>query len=230
LTSISNNFLLLRDVIEMNKFELKGLLPAKLAFGLTLVAALVACGGGSDGPATITVAPAANAAAPATASRLAGLVPASSTATPIVATFANGFSGTDGTAGATPVSVTGPTTVAFTSAGATPAFAITNGGLTATGATTFGSCIFTITSSAFPAGSPLAQGQMVKVNPCTMTAATANGTANGVATNRNVTLTFGTTVSSPMSLPVTITAGGDVSIGGVLLVTVVTVQTTGAGS
>lgn len=216
----------------MNKFELKGLLPAKLAIGLTLVAALVACGGGSDAPATttVTVAPAANAAAPATTSTVAGLVPASSTATPIVATFANGFSGTDGTAGATPVSVTGPTTVAFTSSGATPAFAITNGGLAATGTTTFGSCIFTITSNAFPAGSPLAQGQVIKVDPCTLTAATANGTANGVATDRNVTLTFGTTVSSPMSLPVTIAADGKVSIGGVLLGTVVTVQITGAGS
>ena len=51
------------------------------------------------------------------------------------------------------------TTVQFTSSSATPAFNIASGGATATGTTTFGSCIFAVTSSTFPTGHALALGQ-----------------------------------------------------------------------
>lgn len=201
---------------------------AKFALGLTLAATLAACGG-SDSPEPMSVSNKDVAAATVNASTVAALAPSVGT-TQTVATFANGFSGTDGTAGATPVALTGVTTVAFTSSSATPAFAITNGGNTATGNTTFGSCIFTVTASTFPLASPLALGKVVKVNPCNMTASTNGANANGIPAPRDVVLVLGTTSSNPIKLNITVNVDGTVLIGSTSVGSVTLTQTTGAGS
>lgn len=211
----------------MQKFSsTAGVKLAKFAFGLTLAAVLVACGGGSDSPAVVKVSNTDSITAAVTSATVASLV----TTTPTVATFSSGFSGTDGTSAATPVAIAGSTTVAFTSGGATPAFAITNGGATATGTTTFGSCIFTVTSSTFPPESPLATGKVVKVNPCSLTASTSGINADGTPVVRDVVLVLGTASSAPVKLAVAVTIDGTVLIGTTSLGTVTLTTATGAGS
>lgn len=210
----------------MLNFSNSGVTLGKFALGLTLAAALAACGGGgSDSPAVVKVS-SANAASAVTASTVAALV----TGTPTVATFSTGFSGTDNTTADNPVAVAGPTTVSFTSSSATPSFAITNGGKIATGTTTFGSCIFTVTESTFPAESPLALGKVVKVNPCNLTASTSGANADGTAVQRDVVLVLGTASSEPVKLSITVNADGTVLIGSTSVGSVTLTTTTGAGS
>ena len=209
---------------KMLKFSNSGVTLTKFALGLTLAAALAACGG-SDTPAVVKVS-AIDTTAAVTSTTVASLV----TTTPTVASFAAGFSGTDGTLAATPVAIAGATTVAFTSSSATPAFAITNSGKTATGVTTFGSCIFTVTASTFPPESPLALGKVVKVNPCSLTASTSGANADGTSVLRDVVLVLGTASSTPVKLAVTVSADGTVVIGTTSVGTVTLTTTTGAGS
>lgn len=209
----------------MMKFANNPLTPAKWALSLAMVGALAACGGGDDAPAA--VAASSNVTAAASGAVLSALVPATG-AGPIASTFANGFSGTDGTLAATPVALTGPTTVAFTGTGVNPAFAITNGGLTATGVTSFGSCIFTVGStSPFPATSPLAAGKVFKVNPCNLTVSSNGAIANGASFARDVILTLGLVQSTPLKLPVTVSSAGVVAVNGVTVGSVTVIQTTG---
>lgn len=212
----------------MRKFSIASVNLAKFSLGLTLAATLAACGG-SDSPAPVPMAN-KDIAAAVDATSVASLEPASAGATQTVATFADGFSGNDGTAGATSVAITGVTTVAFTGSAATPTFAIANGGFTAKGNTTFGSCIFTVTESTFPANSPLASGKIVKVNPCSMKASTNGANANGIPSQRDVVLVLGSVHSSPIKLNITVNANGKVLIGTTSVGSVTLTQTTGAGS
>lgn len=209
----------------MLKFATNRFTPAKWAFSLAMVGALAACGGGDYVPPD-AVAASSNVTAAANGAVLAALVPATGAA-PIVATFANGFSGTVGTS-TTPAVLTGPTTVAFTSTGDSPAFSITNGGLTATGTTTFGSCIFTVGSnSPFPSTSPLASNKVLKVDPCNLTVSSNGAIANGASFARDVILTLGLVQSTPLSLPVTVSSTGVVAVNGVTVGSVTVIKTTG---
>jgi len=208
----------------MQKFPVTSVKLTKFALGLTLAATLAACGGGSDSPAAVTVASTDTSAAVTSTS-----VAALATATPTVVSFGNGFSGTDGTT--TAVTLTGPTTVAFTSAAANPTFAITNDGKTAEGTTTFGSCIFTVGDpSPFPSAHPLGANKVIKVEPCSLTASTKDATANGTTVQRNVVLTFGGTTSDPVKLEVTVKPDGSVLIGNTQVATVTLTTTTGGGN
>lgn len=110
--------------------------------------------------------------------------------------------------------------MAFTSTGTTPAFSIVAEGGTATGTTTFGSCIFAVTSSTFPAGHRLALGQTVTVNPCNMNVNTAGAVANGVATSRSVALVLGAAASAGSSVTVGVNPGGQLSLNGNIVTTV----------
>ena len=213
----------------MRKFSIASVGLAKFGLGLMLAATLAACGGGSDSPATVSVASQDTIAA-VNVSSVASLVPASAGATQVVSSFPNGFSGTDGTVGATPVVLTGATTVAFTSSGETPTFAITNSGKTATGHTIFGSCEFVVTLSDFPPESPLALGKKVKVNPCNLKASTNGANANGIPSARDVVLVLGESSSDPIKLNITVSSNGEVFIGTTSLGTVTLTLTTGAGS
>ena len=207
----------------MNNFFSKSTNSAKLVFSLVAVAALAACGGGSD-PAIISLndLPAV-AITPSTA-------PVANAALTAVST---GFSFPTGV----PVlGTTAPTTVKFTSpaAGATattPTFAITSGTGTATGLTTYGSCIFNVTGSTIPS---IVAPATITVNPCSFDVNTTGKTVQEGATatvNATSVLVLGTTSSSPASVVVTVTNSGGVNtvtVNGASLGTVTGTVVTGA--
>ena len=183
----------------------------KLFFTVLVSAVLAACGGGDSLPVTTTT----------STSNVTAAV-SSSTAAAVVNqpfTFA---------AGVPDFGTTTPTTVTFTSATATPAFAISADGFTASGPTTFGSCIYTVTSSTFPAGSKLAVGQSVRVNPCNLNVATAGGNANGAPADREVKFVLGSVNSNGKNLAVVINANGSVVINSITIGTVTISIVTGA--
>lgn len=183
---------------------------ASLLFGVLAAVALAGCGGGGGEPAPVLVAPAqvALAAAPTTVAAVED----------VPFTFP---------AGVPELGTTGATTLAFTSTGTTPAFSITAEGGTATGTTTFGSCIFAVTASTFPAGHRLALGQTVVVNPCNINVNTAGAAANGVAATRSVALKLGDAVSSGSSVTVQVNPGGQLTLNGNSVGTVTLTPVTG---
>lgn len=85
---------------------------------------------------------------------------------------------------------------------------------TATANLTFGSCIFAVTNSSFPAGHALANGQTVVVNPCNVNIGTAGAVANGVATTRSIALVLGAAASAGQSVTVSVNAGGQLTLNG----------------
>jgi hypothetical protein len=170
-------------------------------------AALSACGGGDD-PAPANVA-AANATVPASAT-VVGSVSGKS--------FAFG-------SGVPSFGTTATTTVTF-GTGTSPAFTIASGTSTATGATTFGSCIFTVAQSGFATG-PLAAGSVLTVNPCTFAFDTAGKVASGAPVTLNVNLQLGTTSSAPQQVQATISPSGALSVNGQQLGTVAVRPVTG---
>lgn len=184
----------------------------KLLFTVLVSAALAACGGGGDSTPVTTTTATSNTTAAVTATTTAAVVNqpfAFSTGVPAFGT-------------------TTATTLAFTSTAASPAFAISADGFAASGPTTFGSCIFTITTSTFPASSPLAVGKSVRVDPCTLTAATSGANANGAAVERAVQVILGTLSSAVRNLPIVVNANGTVVINGVTIGTVTVSVVTGA--
>lgn len=200
---------------------------SKWFFSAGIVCSLAACGG-SDSPAVVEKAKVAssNITAAVTASTVGALVAPVGGSVPVVV-FSNGFSGVNPNAANAPVVLTGSTSVSFTGAGNTPPFKIENGGKVATGATTFGSCIFTITESTFQTGHPLAKGAVFKVDPCEVTAVTGGQTVGGTGSTA-MNLKFGSTVSSNFSQPVSIANDGSISVGGVTLGKVTVVAATGS--
>lgn len=184
----------------------------KFMLAAVLTAVLAACGGDGGGSGgSNTLSSTANVAAPVSAGITAAVVN-----TPI--SFASGVPAF-GTKGAT--------TVAFTNKASSPAFSIASGGAIATGATTFGSCIFTITDSTFPADSLLATGKVIRVDPCTLDVATSGGAANGSTNLRDVSLVLGTTISTPISLEVVIGSNGSVTVNNITVGTVTVAAVTG---
>lgn len=181
---------------------------------LAVFSSLAACGGSDSAPPppTVTVTT-PSITAPINTSTVAAVV-----GTPF------SFSG-----GVPAFGTTLPTTVSFTGTGTTPAFSISTSAGAATGSTTFGSCIFQVISSTFPADSPLATGKTVRVDPCSLNVNTANKTANGTATPADAVLALGTLVSLPNSLSVSVAADGSVTISGTNLGSV-TVKTVTGGS
>lgn len=185
----------------------------KLVAVILMTTSVVACGGGGGDstPPASTVVATSDTTVSVTAATLGAVVNQPFT-----------FAG-----GVPDFGTTTPTTLAFTSAGATPSFNIGADGATATGGTTFGSCIFTITSSSFPAGSKLAVGQTVRVNPCSLKVATSGGNANGSSSDRAVSFVLGTLSSAGRNLPIVINANGSVVINGITIGTVTIGAVTG---
>ena len=120
------------------------------------------------------------------------------------------------------------TTVSFTSTTATPAFSISSAEGKATGTTTFGSCIFTVTGSTFPVSSLLGVGKVVTVDPCSLTVKVRGVEAGGQPASLGTVLVLGTLSSGSVTKTVTIDANGNVAVGGVTLGTVTLVESTGA--
>ena len=123
---------------------------------------------------------------------------------------------------------TSATTVTFNDTCPIPAFTVTSGGNTAIGATTFGSCIFKIASSTFPAPSPLAEGKTLTINPCNININTRGQVANGVGQSRSVALVLGAAASSGASVTVSVTPSGQVTLNGATVGTVALSDGTGA--
>ena len=177
---------------------------AKFGWAAALAAAVVvaACGGGGgDAPATVAVA-AANVAAPASKSTVAALSGATVNFPAVPAL---------GTTGTTTLKIEVP--VAGTGASAalgTPTFNLSSGGNTASGEMSFGSCIFVIRASTFPADHPLALGKTITVNPCEVDIPTAGAPATGETRAFDASLQLGNTNSQPVTVPVTLAPNGGV--------------------
>lgn len=183
----------------------------KFAIAAMAISVLTACGGGGDdGPATVAT---------------ANLAPVSVTTTLAEAVASQPFAFANGVPD---FGTTAPTTVTLAGTSAAPTFAIASGGSTASGALSIGSCIFTVTSSTFPSTSPLRQGAVITVNPCTLKVATLGAIANGGTVDRNVTLVLRNTDSTPRALPISISPSGEVRINGRVLGTVTLGTATGA--
>jgi hypothetical protein len=181
--------------------------------GLTLISlltaslVLVSCGGGGDAPATIA---SSNLTTAVAASNVAAVTGESFTFSSGVTSF--------GTASATTVTLNSTSTFSVTA---------TEG--TATGNLSFGSCIFTVTGSNFPVGSPLALGATVTVHPCTLTIATAGVSSTENAVARAVSFVLAGNASVAKNLEVDISDSGVVTVEGVSVGTV-TLQAATGGS
>lgn len=202
----------------MLKFSCAGVTLTKFALGLTMAAALAACGGGDDSPAAAVVATidsssAISAADSATSAKIVTAVLDKTFTFPAVPDFGT----------------TAATTLVLSGTGAAPTFTIGSEGKTATGTMGFGSCIFTVTQSDFVAPHPLAIGEDVVVNPCTLDAQTG-GTTTGVTTDKPVVFVLGATDSAEIILPVSVAADGTVTVAGQVVGEVPVQTQTGAGS
>lgn len=169
-------------------------------------AALVACGGGGGGtPQTINGNVTGNVAAGNVAALLGQTL-----------TFPNGVP-EFGTAAAT--------TVAFGGTTAAPTATISSGGNTATANVSYGSCIFTVTSSSIPG--ILVVGSKVTVNPCTLSFATNGKQVSFAEQAVPMTIVFGTR-SSVVTRNLVVNADGTVSFGGIVLGGLALTPVTGA--
>lgn len=180
---------------------------------------LSACGGGGGGGSGAIVA-----TAPTVAPINASTGPATvSAVTNKPFTFASGVPA---------LGTTKDTTVTFKSGSnaATPEFSIASAEGTASGTTRFGSCIFAVTASTYPASHPLALGKTTTVNPCAININTVGAAADNTSAPRDTSLVLGATPSTPLPVPVSIDQGGNVAIGGTVVGTTPVAPSTGAGS
>ncbi len=104
------------------------------------------------------------------------------------------------------------TTVTFANNGTDAAIA--SGGNTATTDVTFGSCIFTVVTSTFAAGHPLAAGQQVTVNPCTYNVQAADVEVNGNPADGTIVLVLNGRRSNPVTVEIEIAADGTLLVNG----------------
>lgn len=190
----------------------------KLAVVTSAAAVLVACGGGgSDAPATV----AAN-AAPLAINAASGptAVQAIGTDTMVFAGGVPDF----GTTGSTSLKVGAPPYGATTPA----TFTVTSGASTATGDLTYGSCIFTVKSSNFPASSKLLVGAVIKVDPCVVNLSTLGVPTTTATFPITATLTLNTVTSAPYKVTVSISPSGVVTVNGIIVTIVGVKPVTGA--
>lgn len=186
----------------------------KLLLVASTAAVLASCGGDDDdAPAPVAVVP--------TATTLA-VTPATTAAVEDVPfVFPQGVPD---------LGTTASTTVAFTDTATTPAFSIASGGNTATGTTAFGSCIFRITNSTFPAGHRLATGNTITVNPCNIKVETSGMSVDAPAEQRSVALLLGAAASAGTPVTVDVNPGGQLTLNGKAAGTVEIVFVTGGTS
>jgi hypothetical protein len=132
------------------------------------------------------------------------------------------YSGMTGTytfgSGVAAFGTTTTTDVAFGGTPAAPTFTIGSGGATASGDLAFGSCIFTVKSSSFAPPHPLAAGQTITINPCTVNYATAGVSLTGNTANILARLFLGVTGSTQVSKIVQVLqGGGGIQVGSVVV-------------
>lgn len=120
------------------------------------------------------------------------------------------------------------TSVVVTAATASPTFSVSTATNTASGNLDFGSCIFRVTASTFPATSPLAVGNTVTIATCQLTVRTRLLVADGTARERSANLRLNTALSTDTFVTVTINEGGQITINGKPAGTVTLQLVTGA--
>jgi hypothetical protein len=125
---------------------------------------------------------------------------------------------------------TAPTSLTLSGSGTTPTFEVGSGTTLATGQMTYGSCIFTVARSDFLNNLRLDVGSRVVVTPCTLSLDTSGKVADGSTSAVNVTLILGNSESSPISVQVSISPGGQVTVNNSVVGTVTLTTATGAGS
>lgn len=123
-----------------------------------------------------------------------------------------------------------PTTVTWTNTATTPSFLIEEDDHSATGTTEFGSCIFRVTSSTFPASSPLATGKVVTIATCRVIVRTRGQPADGNPRQRDIFLVLNAVTSQGTTATVSVDANGVVTVNGRVVGTVPVQQLTGGGA
>ena len=186
----------------------------KISLALVLAgsALLAACGGGGDS----TPVRSGTAAADLTASVTASTAPA---------LLDKRFSFQNGVV---ELGTTTDTTLLLSGSTAAPDFSLTAGANTASGVMTYGSCIFTVKQSNFPAKfTKLQVGAVTEIKPCDVVVATA-GKPAGSSSLSTIKLVLGTSFSLPFGVTVTISDSGLVTISGTPFGTVKLQLATGA--
>lgn len=108
---------------------------------------------------------------------------------------------------------------------ANPTTTVTSAAGSFTASTSFGSCIFTVSTSTIPG---ITVGQVITVNPCQLNVQTGGVQATGQATTVNILLQLGLTPSAPQQSQVTINpTTGTVTVNGVNTGTVTLTPVTG---
>lgn len=139
-------------------------------------------------------------------------------------------------AGAGAVLATGTAGASFTlaltnTAAATPTATIIIAGATNTNVvstTTFGSCIFTVTSATGPFAFLFPAGRVITIDPCQITV-NAAGQQTGTTSTNPILVKLGTFNSAPLQIPVTISPTGVITIAGTTVGTTTVTNATGAG-
>ncbi len=182
-------------------------------------ALLAACGGSSDsGPLP---------AAPVVSTNISAAITPQTGAAVVSGVLDKSF---NFSSGIPDFGTTSATSLKLSGTGAAPSFAISSADGSAYGPMTYGSCIFTVSQSSYPATSRLAFGKSVTVSPCSLTVATIGLKGDGIATSASVTFVLGTATSAPVPVSVSINAAGVVTVGGFTIGTVTVVAATGAGA
>jgi len=192
-------------------------LAAMLLGGSVLLAA---CGGGDNAPL----------APYATANTTANISAANLTSSQaaVQAVLGSNFAYTTGVPA---LGTTSATSLTLSGTSAAPSFALSSDSFTATGKMTYGSCIFTIVTSSYPAAfTHLQVGQTTTISPCNVAVDTAGLKADGLAKSTTVTLVLGATTSTPVTLTVSISSTGVVTVNDSPYGSVTVVMATGAGN
>ena len=178
-------------------------------------ASLTACGGGGgDAPTTV-----ATSSTAVTMDATTGAAAIQAVASKTVA-FSAGVPDF-GTTTATDLAITAP-------AGGTPTFAVSSAEGKASGDMSFGSCIFTVKTSTYPAGSKLAAGAKVTVSPCAIKLETAGVVANGTPVQVDVTITLNGVTSAPVQQTIAIAPTGALVVNNVTVTVTKTAAVTGS--
>ncbi len=126
----------------------------------------------------------------------------------IPVTFPNGIAA---------LGTTKSTTLTFKGTAAAPTFELTTADGTAKGNLSFGSCIFTFTSSTI-LSLAINGTYTVTINPCSVTLGTKGQSANGLAQSGTIIYNFqGSTLSANFPVTYTISANGSITLNGVFL-------------
>lgn len=129
--------------------------------------------------------------------------------------------------GVSDLGTTSATTIALSGSSANPDFSLSSGGFNAKGGMTYGSCIFKITQSNYPATfTKLQVGATTVVKPCDLKLATAGLTTG--SSNSFVKWILGNASSISLGVTVTISESGVVTVSGTPFGTITLVIATGA--